>query len=154
MSGRRWGCWRGQESLPAQASSMAALVQPADLMPTVLDACDVPGPQMYGRSMLPLLTGQTDAHHQYIFTSCHSGSGEGRIEYLPSCITVSGPRWTLVTGPQSWEPALHDRHKDPQQQHNLLSEEPAIAGQMREALASFMRERGADEDYIREYSAI
>ncbi len=142
--------------LPGQTRSdhTAALVQPADLMPTVLDACDVPGPQVYGRSILPLLTGQAGGHHQYVFSSCHTGRGEGRIEYLPSCITVSGPRWTLVTGPQSWEPALHDRDRDPQQQQNLLSNEPDIAGQMREALVSFMRERGADEDYIREYSAI
>ena len=142
--------------LPGQAKAkrISALVQPADIMPTVLKVCDAKGPKMYGKSLLPLLRGQTKKHHDYVFTSCHSGTGPGRIQYLPSCITVTGPRWTLVTGPESWQPTLHDRKEDPQQKRNVIKHHPRIAAKMRDALVKFMRKRGADEDYIQQFASI
>ena len=133
---------------------VGALVQPADLMPTALDVCGVKGPDMLGKSLVPLLKGKARKHHEFIFTSCHSGQGEGRIPYLPSCITVTGPRWTLVTGPEGWKPALHDRKEDPGQKRNVIRNHPQIAARMQAALVEFMRERGASEEYIVEYAGI
>ena len=125
-----------------------ALVQPADLMPTILAACGAKGPRMYGKSLLPVLRGKRRKHSEHIFTSCHSGPGPGRIEYLPSCITVTDPRWTLVTGPEPWRPALHDRRTDPGQKRNLIRSHRRVANRLRGALVDFMRERDADEEYI------
>ena len=129
-----------------------ALVQPADLMPTILDACGVPGPTTDGKSLLPVLRGRARKHADHVFTSCHSGKGEGRITYLPSCITVTSPRWTLVTGCEPWKPALHDRRDDPGQKRNVIRRHSRVAARMRDALIAFMRERGADEAYIEEFT--
>ncbi len=131
-----------------------ALTQPADLMPTILDFCDVACPETYGKSLLPVLTRRRRRQHKYIFTSCHSGGGEGRIPYLPSCITVTRGRWTLVTGPEPWQPALHDRRRDPAQERNLVDSRPKVAARLRHAVAEFMRGRGADEAYIEEYTRL
>ncbi len=129
-----------------------ALTQPADLMPTVLQACGVSVPRTVGRSLLPVLSGKTRRHAEYVFTSCHSGDGEGRIPYLPSCITVTSPRWTLVTGPKPWRPALHSRSQDPGQKRNVIKRHPQVAAKMRAALVDFMRRRGAKTEYIEEYA--
>jgi len=131
-----------------------ALVQPADLMPTILHACRAKGPNMYGKSLLPLLKGRARTHAQYVFTSCHSGTGPGRIQYLPSCITVTSARWTLVTGPQGWRPALHDRREDPGQKRNVIKRHPHIASDMQRALVHFMRDTGAEDAYIQAFTAI
>jgi arylsulfatase A-like enzyme len=137
-----------------QTRRSGALVQPADLMPTILDVCQASAPQTYGRSLFPILGGHTKNHHRYIFTSCHSGPGAGRIVYLPSCITVTSRRWTLVTGPESWHPELYDRKHDPKQQRNVIEKWPKVAAKLREALVKFMRERGADEEYIKGHTQV
>lgn len=133
---------------------LASLVQPADIMPTVLEACGVTPPEVTGRSLVPLLEGRGGGRRRHVFTSCHSGPGPGRIAYLPSCITVTGPRWTLVTGPSPWKPALHDRKADPYQKRNAIRANREVAERMQAALVRFMRERGADEGYIEEFTRV
>lgn len=133
---------------------VSGLAQPADLMPTILDACRVKCPDVYGKSLAPLLKGKAKRHHDFVFTSCHSAEGEGRIVFLPSCITVTDPRWTLVTGPEGWRSTLHNRRDDPGQKRNIIRDHPRVVARMRSALEAFMRERGAAEDYIAEYATI
>ena len=140
-----------------EAKTTRGLVQPADLMPTMLELAGVARsewPEMYGKSMVPLLAGETNRHHDCVFTSCHSGAGPGRIEYLPSCITVTQPPWTLVTGPQSWEPRLYHAGIDPGQTRNLIGRHPQVAELMREALVEFMASRGAEKEYIEGFTRI
>ncbi|MBM3498280.1 MAG: sulfatase [Armatimonadetes bacterium] len=132
----------------------AALTQPADLAPTILDACGLRPPKLVGKSLLPVLRGERAAHHKLIFTSCHSGRGEGRIEYLPSCITVTGPRWTFVTGCEPWSPVLCDRRIDPRQMRNVIDQHPRVAAGLCDSLVGFMRSRGADEGYIQGFARV
>jgi arylsulfatase A-like enzyme len=131
-----------------------ALVQPADLMATVLDICHVEGPEIYGRSWLPLLEGKTNEHWGSVFTSCHSWNGEGKIAYLPSHITVTAPRWSLITGPEPFKAELYDRWSDSQQKRNVVTHHPDIASSMNEELKRFMAQQEADEEYIKQYTNI
>jgi arylsulfatase A-like enzyme len=131
---------------------LGALVQPADLMPTFLDVARAKGPETYGRSLLRLLLGRTKNHWDHVFSACHSGTREGRIPYLSSCITVTSPRWTYVTAPAPWKPALHDRRTDPGQTRNLIRRHPDIAARLAAALRAFMREQGAEEAYVEEFA--
>jgi len=131
-----------------------ALVQAADVAPTILESCGADLPAMVGRSLLPVLRDHSDLVHEHVFTSCHSGSGPGRINYLPSCITTTDAVWSLVTGPESWQPALHHRPTDPRQEHNVIGEYPQVVDRLQEALVTFMRGRGADEDYVRSYTSV
>ncbi|HQK95397.1 MAG TPA: sulfatase [Armatimonadota bacterium] len=142
--------------MPGQthAGRVSALVQVADLAPTILDACGVRGPAMAGRSLMPLLGGSPKDVHEHVFTSCHSHTGEGRIDYLRSRITVTTPEWTLITGPPPGAGALYDRRRDPCQVRNRIGSYPEVARDLRVALIEFMRGCGADEEYIGEFARL
>jgi len=143
-------------SLPGHLSPkrISALVQPADLMPTILDACGIKGPRMYGRSWMPLMGGIADKHWENVFTTCYSWTGPGRITYLTSLITVTNPRWSLIVGPQPFQAELYDLWVDPKQEHNLIKKRPEIAKHLCKQLVDFMREQNAEEDYIKTYARV
>lgn len=57
--------WPGQVK---PATESAALVEYVDVLPTFLDAAGVPRPEILdGRSMLPVLRGETDHHKDFVF---------------------------------------------------------------------------------------
>ena len=111
-------------------------------------------PQMYGRSLVPLMNGKTREHWEYVFTTCYSWTGEGRINYLPSLITVTSPQWSLLVGPEPTQPELYDLRVDTRQQHNCINQYPDIAKQLHKSLVEFMQEQSADEGYIEEYARL
>jgi len=129
-------------------------VQAADLAPTILDVCGVRGPAMAGRSLVPLLGGSLGEHHPAVFSSCHSHTGEGRIDYLRSLVTVTTPEWTLITGPTAGAGGLYDRRRDPCQVRNLIGIHPEVAGELRAALVEFMRGCRADDEYVSEFTQL
>ena len=130
----------------------AALVQSADIMPTVLELCQVACPHTVGKSWAPVLKREAATCHEAVYTSCHSGDGPGRIDYLPSHITVTTERYTAVFGRKPHEPELYDRTFDPGQLRNIAGEEPELVGKLRSGLADFMRQQGAGEEYVRTYA--
>ena len=143
--------WVPKGSLPKRIDTV---VQPADLMATILDVCNVPGPEIYGRSWLPLLEGKPSRNWDYVFTSCHSGTGPGRIDYLPSLITVTSSRWSLVVGPEPFKAELYDLWTDPQQMHSVIDQHSEEAKYMHRGLIDFMLKQGADEEYVRTYARL
>ena len=136
----------------AAPAATSALVQSADIMPTVLDLCGVEPPAAVGKPWTPVLKGEATACHDAVFTSCHSGEGPGRIEYLPSHITVTAPRHTAVFGRPPHKPELYDRSTDPDQLHDIAPENPALVAELRSALVEFMRQQGASEPYVATYA--
>ncbi|MFP3903732.1 MAG: sulfatase, partial [Armatimonadota bacterium] len=146
--------------IPGAASPDAtdACIQPADILPTVLELAGVPRgdwPQMDGTSLVPVMDGETDEVHEYIFTSCHSAQGPGRIEHVPALVNVHSADWTLCTGPADiWEPTLHHRPSDPHFCRNVIDKNPDEAARMQAALIEFMQHKGADEEYIEAYTPI
>jgi len=133
-------------------ASLPALTQAADIFSTVLDTCDVDGPPVAGKSWLPLLRGETDAIHDAVFTSCYSGDGPGRIQFLTSLITVNTSEHTGIFGPDGRAPELYDRLKDPEQKTNIAADQPAIVEILRTKLVNFMVKQGAQDDYINAYA--
>lgn len=128
-----------------------ALCQAADIMPTVLELCGITPPPTTGKSWVPLIEGRADTHHDVVYTTCHSGSGPGRVDYLPSLITVTTPTHTAIYGPALHSPELYDRTTDPEQLSNIASQHPALVATLRDGLVAFMESRGADADYVRTY---
>ncbi len=62
----------GCDPLPGPSE---ALVEMIDLLPTLAEACDLPlGHTQFGRSLLPVLRGETEAHKPYVF--CEGGALE------------------------------------------------------------------------------
>lgn len=141
--------WTPFENTPRAVN---ALCQAADVMPTVLDLCGLPCPPAAGRSWKPLLTGETDSLHERVYTSCFSGEGEGRFDFLPSHITVNTPVHTAIFGRRPHRPELYDRAADPGQIRNLAELNPELVDRLRSDLVAFMSDAGADQQYIDTYA--
>lgn len=139
--------WAPFENTPREVT---ALCQAADIMPTILDLCGVECPKVVGKSWVPLLKGKSDTCHKAIYTSCHSGRGPGRIDYLTSLISVTTPQHTAIFGPRP-HVELYDRQGDPEQRQNIAQAQGALTDKLRADLRAFMLAQGADADYVQEY---
>jgi len=130
----------------------SALVTVADIMPTVLDICGVDCPETVGKSWLPLLRGESNRCHDAVYTSRHNGSGPGQMKDRPSHITVTIDRYTAIFGRKPHRPELYDRAVDPEQLNNIAHARPELVEDLRRRLVEFMRQQGADKDYVRTYA--
>ena len=131
------------------SETVSAFVQSADIMPTVLDFCGVTPPKTVGKSWVPLLKGETITCHEVVYTGYHSGGIGGSQS---SHITVTIDQYTAIFGRKPHKPELYDRKIDPRQTRNIAEENPEIVKMLRAGLVSFMRQQGADEEYIRTYA--
>ena len=132
------------------------LAQPADLMPTILDVCDVKGPEMYGKSWAPLMKGKRNKNWQYVFSSIYNWTGAGKIPIVSTRVTVTGRRWSYIAPERrpdgtEWPAELYDIIDDPGQKRNVMKRHPHIAAKMRKAFIEFMRESGAEDEYVAMY---
>jgi len=128
----------------------SALVQSADIMPTVLEFCGTAAPKTVGRSWVPLLGKASNNCHEIVYTSWHSGNGPGGA--FPCHITVTSDRYTAIFGRQPHEPELYDRNDDPEQSRNIAKGNPELVETLRAKLISFMQQQGADEEYIQTHT--
>lgn len=131
--------------------AVSALVQSADIMPTILELCDIAPPQTVGKSWLPLLEGKTTGCHEVVYTSWHCGSGPPGMT-MPSHITVTTERYTAIFGRKPHKPELYDRNNDPQQDRNIAENNSKLVEELRAGLIRFMRQQGSDEEYIKAYA--
>ncbi len=125
-----------------------ALAQPADLMPTILDACGVKGPKMYGKSWLPLMTGKSNKNWKYVFSSIYNWSGEGKIPIVSTRVSVTGKRWRLIAAEKGRPAELYDLVEDPRERRNVVRRHQQIARKMQDAFVEFMRESNAEPEYV------
>jgi arylsulfatase len=94
-----------------------------DILPTVLDATNVAHPQpqsLDGKSLLPLLSGETKTHHQALFWSEGGSSGEWAVRLAD---------WKLHGQRNQME--LFDLAKDPGEVNNLAEKNEAHVKMLR-----------------------
>jgi arylsulfatase A-like enzyme len=109
-----------------------ALVQTPDFLPTVLEACGVDVPavsnpaRMDGTSIVPLLTGQSDAIRDTAYFGAfglHAGIRRGD--------------WKLIDNRGERGNELYDLAGDPGERVNRLADEPDLAADLHRALWEF-----------------
>lgn len=133
------------------------LVELVDLMPTVLELAGIdPTETHFGRSLVPLLRGDTDDHREYAFTE--GGflvSEEPALERSPvpydlksailhehpevvgRVIAVRSQQWTYVW--RMYEPCeLYSRIDDPYEERNVATEHGEVVAQMHDVLLHWM----------------
>ena len=132
--------------------TLDALVQAADVMPTVLDLCGVAPPETVGKSWVPLLKGEATECHEAIYTTFYSGGGEGYIAIHPSHITVTTKAHTALFGRKPHQPELYDRQADPEQLTNIAADHADLVAALRAKLVAFMETQGAEDHYVRGYA--
>jgi len=145
-----------------------AIVQPPDIMPTILAAAAVEIPEtVQGRSFLPVARGETEEHRptalSYTFVdrpdavaTITEGRWQGSIR--PTKLRPPENEVTLdVDGlpkPVTWNPEdaetplLYDIETDPHQQDNLAGENPDVVRKLRERFVELLRECDADENIV------
>ena len=143
-----------------------AIVQLPDLLPTILEFLDVPVPEtVQGRSLWPLIAGETEKLHDYAFSGRFprmlSGAGGGGtsvriITYdgwvgpgdVPEALTVTDEDWSLICSPRGRPSELYDLKDDPEQKVNVIADNLDVVARVQQALIEFMRGFGAPQALI------
>lgn len=98
-----------------------------DIAPTLLDLAGVAAPaSMQGRSLVPLVRGQTPSDWRQVWFYEHHFDYKGRI---PRSEGVGTDRWKYIRYIDAQPPyeELFDLHTDPYEQHNLAGDKDHVA---------------------------
>jgi len=140
----------------AAGEHVAGIVQPADILPSVLEFMDVTVPEdVEGVSFLPLMRGETDEGRVTAFSNRYpqnaatvGGSafdgwvGSGRV-VEPGTVTTD--TWTYICMPAGLPSELYNLEDDPAQEHNVIDDHPEVAAELKQAWLDFLTEHGATE---------
>jgi arylsulfatase A-like enzyme len=143
----------------AAGQRLAGLVQPPDVMPTILDFLGAPvPPTVQGRSLLPLMRGEAgsirhlavsgrftyDLKPGVLDTSFQFDGMAGSRSHI-CARTVTKDRWCYVAAPYDMRSELYDLSSDPDQQHDLVAQHPEVARALRLEMLRFLEGLGAPE---------
>lgn len=138
-----------------------ALVQPPDMMPTILQLAGVEIPStVQGRSLLPLLEGQGWGRKIAVssWAIIHKPAAEERVSLNPynwaqyawklKPSTITDGEWTLIVGAGDMQPELYHIPSDPHQTRNIFEENKRKAEELFSLYIDALREWGTKEEYI------
>ena len=140
--------------MPGQATGRRAgtMVQPPDLMPTILDLCGVREPKgMHGMSFAPVLKGKRMAGRRYAFTA---GGFQDARGHLNTPVTVTSGKWSLILGVRTKFVELYDLKADPGQKRNVAKKHPQVAKRLYGAFMKFLDDLGANAEKFEDYPGI
>lgn len=130
--------WPGRFEAGRKLDAVAAHI---DVVPTLLEACEVAKPEglaLDGVSLLPLLEGKTtDQPDRTLCFQWHRGD----VPELFRCFAARDARWKLVQplgtapgeGPEHPKFELYDLESDPYEQHDRAGEKPEIVERLKAA---------------------
>ncbi|MEW6529729.1 MAG: sulfatase [Thermodesulfobacteriota bacterium] len=156
----------------------APLVQPPDLMPTVLELMGIPCPRtVKGTSLVGTISGKRDSLRQLSFSSPTIWIRGRDLPMATARTTISDGGNMLVLGPsvkksstrerettravddklrdlridEKFEPEFYDLRTDPQCQKNLLSSKLPEAQAMRKEFVAFLKSQGVPDQVLKYY---
>jgi arylsulfatase A-like enzyme len=131
--------WPGQVRAGSNVDRIAAHI---DLLPTLAEACGVKltdGPTRDGRSLMPLVRGETGAwRDRTLFTQWHRGD---EPELFRACAART-QRYKLVDGRE-----LYDLQADPAEAHDISKERPEVAAELRGQTEAWFRDVSSSRGY-------
>jgi len=141
---------------PRRTPALTTLV---DIPATVLDLADVEAPpDLAGRSLAPVLRGETDEHRPLVVSGWPLEYQKGRItiavDSWPRRIardqpfTVTGRGFSLVVGGPDDDLELYDLAADPGEERNIAAERPEDTAALLEEALEHLLDIGTQEDLI------
>lgn len=112
-----------------------AIIQFHDVLPTLLDLLGMANniTSMHGRSFLPVLRGDADAHREVVITGYH--------EAVDRC--VRDQAWSYIQRPEGEPDELYNLAEDPKERTNLIGQYPEEAHRLARAFGNYFRQSGA-----------
>ncbi|MFO7955705.1 MAG: sulfatase [Candidatus Brocadiia bacterium] len=150
------------------AGSPAAVVQPMDFMPTVLDLAGAEVPDtVHGESFAPVLRGETDVHREFAVASPY-------LDVWACAATVTCGKWSAILWSQpedlpgaedkavdgfakgpgleiEREDMLFDLGEDPAQQSDVAADHPDVLTDLRRRAVKFWESIGTDEAILQRW---
>ena len=126
--------------LNSEGQSLSPLVASVDLLPTILEALNVPLPEKVdGKSLIPLMKQETDKHYPMVFSETHGVGVETK--------TIMGrdSRYKFVYHWLSHDvDELYDLQSDPGEMHNLYqnADHQQVVKRMREQIIQWANDTG------------
>jgi arylsulfatase A-like enzyme len=146
---------------------LRGIVQPPDILPSILEFLDIPVPQhVQGSSFWPLMRGETETRRRYAFSSRFPPFA-GDASYTPvegalfdgwkgsdrivEPSTVTDSEWAFSCGTAGDASRLFHLPTDPEQERNVVENHPQVAERMRAAWLDFLGTHGAPRSRIGPY---
>jgi arylsulfatase A-like enzyme len=134
----------------AGGRTIDALLQPPDILPTLLDLAGVnvePPEPFHGRSFAPMLRGEAQREiRSYAVSGAYMREHLAERGMHPVVYTHD---WAYVPVGPHGECELYDRRADPYATRDLAGEHPDVVDEMHEMLLGWLREMDAPEDGIK-----
>jgi len=125
-----------------QGGRVDALVQPADIMPTVLDLVGLDAPEgLHGISLAPAFYGRPIPQREVIVTSPGITGDPER----PECAAITDGEWTLQYRGPRYPSELYHLPDDPFMQRDVYAQERGQAQRLHRAYVDLLRQVGTDE---------
>ncbi len=125
-----------------------ALIQPPDIMPTLLELLEVPiPPSVQGQSFAEVVhSPQAAGGRRYAFSSMPLPDEDHDI----SGPTIRDDEWTLhLRAEQDGVSELYHVPSDPAQENNVIAERPEVASRLHSEFVSFLRQIDTDEAKVK-----
>lgn len=131
-------------------AAYGGLTSAVDLMPTVLDIMSQRTPPwVEGKSLLPMIKDQTVPGREYVVSAhpfLNAGDSLRSIDDYPrltekdSTATVTTDEWTLLYNTEAGMSELYNLKADPNQEKNVIGENPDVARELHQLLVRYMRD--------------
>jgi arylsulfatase A-like enzyme len=143
----------------AAARRTRALTTLVDVPATILDLAGAEAPEgIAGRSLAPVLRGDTDSHRELVISGWPLEYQKGRITVAVDSwprrvahdqpITVTGRGFALIVGGADDELELYDLEADPGEQRNIAAAQPHVCEDLLTEALGQLRSCGASEELL------
>lgn len=126
-----------------------ALLQPADILPTLLDIAGVdaePEEPFHGKSFAPMLRGEPqEPIRDFAITAMYRRPGYVALTESP---VVRTDKWAYAPTGENGDPELYCLESDPVMEDDVIADHPEIARDLHEKLFAWLREIGAPKGAI------
>jgi arylsulfatase A-like enzyme len=134
----------------AEPGRRRAIVQPPDLMPTILELNALAIPDgCQGRSFAHLVTGEDQSFREVAI----SGGAIDVVRQNEAYLTVQDARWCLVDHTDPSKRELYDKSVDLAEEHNVIAQHRAVAERLHHHLLEFLGGHGSHLALVRWFEA-